>query len=336
MSKETILIAHGGGGEMTKKLIDEHIVPRLSNPLLDPLTDAAVMEVPRGKICLATDASVVTPLFFPGGDIGRLAVSGTVNDLAVMGADPQALCVSLIIEEGLELAVLDRVLDSIAATAKEAGVPVAAGDTKVVERRGGDGLTISTAGVGVLPEGVDLSLRHIQEGDSIIVTGSIADHGLAVMSVREGLAFETELLSDVTPLTTLARALRNVGAGVRFMRDPTRGGLAGVLVDICEETGLGVEVSEATIPLTLQARHAAEFLGLDPLHVANEGKLVVVCAKEQQEEVLAVCHADAHGEQARVIGRTLAAAPPLVELCTSAGGRRIVRRAYGEELPRIC
>jgi hydrogenase expression/formation protein HypE len=336
MSQDRVLLAHGGGGELTRRLIAEHIRPRLANPALDELTDGALLANPGGRLCVTTDASVVTPLFFPGGDIGRLAVSGTVNDLAVMGATPLALMQTLVIEEGLPLATLDRVLDSIAATAAEAGVPVVAGDTKVVERRVGEGLFISTAGVGVVATGVELGLKRIRPGDRVLISGRIADHGLAVMAQREGMSFQTTVKSDVAPLNRLCAALVAIGNGLRFLRDPTRGGLAGVLADLAEDTGLSVEVEESAIPIAPATRHAAEMLGLDPLVVANEGKLVIVCSPAAADAALAACRADPHGRHAALIGTVTTAAPPLAELITAAGGRRIVQRPYGEELPRIC
>jgi hydrogenase expression/formation protein HypE len=335
MSGDRILLAHGGGGELTRRLIDDLIVARLGNPALATLTDAAVLARPAGRLCLTTDASVVQPLFFPGGDIGRLAVAGTINDLAVMGADPLALCQSLIIEEGLPIAVLERVLDSVAATAAEAGVAVVAGDTKVVERRGGDGLIVSTAGIGVLPDGVDLGLHRCAAGDAVLVSGPIAEHGLTIMCAREGLGLTSTLASDVAPLHELAANLRGLGPSLRFLRDPTRGGLAGVLADLAT-TGHGVEVEEAAIPVSPAARHAAELLGLDLLGVANEGKLVAVVAAEAAAEALIRCHAHPRGRQAALIGRLVPADRPLVELITLAGGRRLVQRPYGEDLPRIC
>jgi hydrogenase expression/formation protein HypE len=338
MNEARVQLAAGGGGEATKSLIDELILPRLGNPLLDPLTDAAVLPFDQpGRLCVTTDASVVQPLEFPGGDIGRLAVCGTVNDLAVMGAEPRALTLSMIIEEGLPVAQLTRVLDSVAEAAAEAGVVVAAGDTKVVERGSGDGLYLSTAGVGWLPAGVELGIDRIEAGDKICVTGTIADHGLALMALREGLAIDSALHSDVAPLNRLTRALRELGPGLRFLRDPTRGGLAGVLVDVAEGTGCSVEISETAIPLAGPTRYIAELLGLDPLVVANEGKLVAVIAPELEQRFLEVCRADPLGARAAVLGSVVSGSPPpLVELLTEAGGRRIVRRAYGEELPRIC
>ncbi len=338
MTDERIQLAHGGGGDATRTLIEELILPRLGNPLLDPLTDAAIIPVNEvGKICISTDASVVQPLEFPGGDIGRLAVSGTVNDLAVMGATPRALTLSMIIEEGLEKAQLIRILDSIAATAAEAGVVVAAGDTKVIEHGSGDGLYLATAGVGLLRPGIDLGLPRVAAGDLVCVTGDIADHGLALMALREGLSIDSALESDVAPLADLAAALCDLGEGLRFLRDPTRGGLAGVLVDIAEGSECSVEVDESAIPIAGPTHHIAELLGLDPLVVANEGKLVAVIAPELEVAFLEACHGHPRATRAAVIGRVVASAPPpLVELVTGIGGRRIVRRAYGEELPRIC
>ena len=333
---EQIIMAHGGGGELTRRLLAERVLPKLANDLLDPLTDSAVLDVPTGRICLTTDAFVVQPLEFPGGDIGRLAVCGTVNDLAVMGAEPKALSLAMIIEQGLSLAVFDRIVDSIAAAVAEADVVIATGDTKVVERARGDGMTITTAGVGVMRDDVRIDIGRISPGDAIIVTGQIAEHGLAVMSVREGLAFDSELVSDVAPLTGLIRCACRDGLDVKFMRDPTRSGLAGVLADLAESTGLSIELDEEAVPISPTARHAAELLGVDPLTVANEGKCVVVAAADCARQVVDACRQHPLGRRAAVVGRVVRATPPLVELITRAGGRRIVQRPYGEELPRIC
>jgi hydrogenase expression/formation protein HypE len=285
-----------------------------------------------------TDAYVVQPLEFPGGDIGRLAVCGTVNDLAVMGAMPKVLSLALVLEEGLPLATLDRILDSIANAAAEAGVLIATGDTKVIESRGGsgDGIWITTSGIGELRDGAKLDLKRISAGDAVLVTGRIAEHGLAVMSVREGVSFETHISSDVNPLDGLIAAMFETGADIRFLRDPTRGGLAGVLTDIAEATGLSIELDEDAIPISRAARHAAEAFGLDPLTVANEGKCVAVVARKDAETVLEACRKHPLGRHAAMIGTVAPVAPPLVELITTAGGRRVVRRPYGEELPRIC
>jgi len=342
MLHDHIVLAHGGGGELMGRLIREHILPRIGNPWLASLTDAAVLPWEGGDLVLTTDSYVVTPLEFPGGDIGRLAVAGTVNDLAVMGARPVALSLGLILEEGLPLAVLDRVLDSVAATAREAGVTVVTGDTKVIERRmaGGDAaaqMFINTAGVGQRRAGLDLDLIRITPGDAVLVTGPLAEHGLAIMSVRAGLEFDSTLRSDVAPLNGLLDAVfEAAGAGVRFVRDATRGGVAGVLADIADGCGRSVEIEERAIPLSPAARHAAEMLGLDPLAVANEGKCVLVVAAADAERVLAVCRGHPLGRDAALVGRVTASQPPLVELRTRVGGRRIVQRPYGEDLPRIC
>ncbi|MEW6249011.1 MAG: hydrogenase expression/formation protein HypE [Planctomycetota bacterium] len=363
-SHDRIVLAHGGGGELMGRLIREHLLPALSNPVLAPLTDSAVLPWPAGgegitrqsaaaELVFTTDSYVVTPLEFPGGDIGRLAVAGTVNDLAVMGAEPVALSLALILEGGLPLEVLDRLVASIAATAREAGVQIVTGDTKVIERRarpgidtqdaapGGStndapGLFITTAGVGRLRPGVRLGIERVEPGDRVLVNGTIADHGLAVMSVRSGLEFESALRSDAAPLNGLIAAILDSGADVKFLRDATRGGIAGVLADISEGRSVTVEIDEACVPMSRTARHAAEMLGLDPLTVANEGKCVIVVAEADAERCLAACRAHALGRDAAVIGRVTDAAPPLVELITRAGGRRIVQRPYGEDLPRIC
>ncbi len=334
--QQTIVLAHGGGGELTRRLVAEHILPRITNPLLAPLTDGAILSPVRGPLAFTTDAFVVQPLEFPGGDIGRLAVCGTVNDLAVMGAHPLALSLALIMEEGLDFSILDRIVGSIAAAAQEAGVAIATGDTKVVEKRGGDGLLITTSGIGEVRQKTQLGAAQIAAGDAVLVNGGIAEHGLAVMSVREGLSFQTRLRSDVAPLNGLLDALLSDVPETRFLRDPTRGGLAGVLADLAEETGLSIELDEAAIPISRVARHTAEMLGLDPLSVANEGKVVMVVPASCAERALRACRGHPLGHEAAVIGRFVTGTPPLVEIETRAGGRRIVQRPYGEELPRIC
>lgn len=333
---EQVVLAHGGGGELTRRLISERILPKLGNALLNPMTDSAVLAIPAGSIAFTTDSFIVQPLQFPGGDIGRLAVCGTVNDLAVMGARPLALSLAMVLEEGLTLQTFDAVVDSIAAAATEAGVVIATGDTKVVERARGDGLTITTAGVGVMRDTVRLSPDRITTGDVMVVSGTLADHGLAVMSAREGLSFRTKLLSDVAPLADLINGLFEEGCDLKFLRDPTRGGLAAVCADLAEETGLSIELDEAAIPVSRVARHTAELLGLDPLTIANEGKVVAVVSSEQAERVVRSCRSHPLGREAAVVGRFTEASPPLVELLTRSGGRRVVQRPYGEELPRIC
>jgi hydrogenase expression/formation protein HypE len=349
---DRIVIAHGGGGELMGRLIRGHLLPALYNERLAAMTDGAVLPWSAADLVFTTDSYVVTPLEFPGGDIGRLAVAGTVNDLAVMGAEPVALSLGLILEEGLPLEVLDRIVKSLAATAREAGVEIVTGDTKVIERRvaqppsGGatqpdaavphEGLFINTAGVGRLRAGVRLDLQRVAAGDAILVNGRIAEHGLAVMSVRKGIEFESRLRSDVAPLNGLIAAMLGSGGDVKFMRDATRGGIAGVLADISETANVTIELDEARVPLSATARHAAEMLGLDPLTVANEGKCVCVVAEKDAAAVLAACRSHALGQEAAIIGRVTDAQPALVELITRVGGRRIVQRPYGEELPRIC
>ncbi len=340
-----IMLAHGGGGELTARLIEEHIVPALRNECLDALDDSAVLPWEAGEVVFTTDSYVVTPLEFPGGDIGRIAVAGTVNDLAVMGAIPVALSLGLIIEEGLPIEVLDRVVASIAETARRAEVPVVTGDTKVIERRSGDGLFINTAGVGRLLQGPTsgtgagryaLDISRVDVGDAILFSGTLADHGLTIMSVRGGIAFESDLRSDAMPLNAMIRRVIETGAAVKFLRDATRGGLAGVLADISEASRLSIEIDEVALPITSTARHAAEMLGLDPITVANEGKIVCVVAKEDAVAALEAMRATPEGRDAALIGLVTDDRPPLVELNTRAGGRRIVQRPYGEELPRIC
>ena len=334
--EKRIRMAHGGGGELTKQLIEEHFLPRLGNKLLNPLTDSATLPPSTSALVFTTDAFVVQPLEFPGGDIGRLAVCGTVNDLAVMGATPTALSLALIIEEGLRLEVLDRIIDSIARSAQEANVLIATGDTKVIEHRGGGGLTITTAGVGLQRNDIRLGLDRAGAGDVLIVTGQIAEHGLAVMSAREGLAFETELTSDAAPINHLIDAMLDSGGDIKFLRDPTRSGVAGVAADIVEETGLTVEVEETALPISITARHLAEVFGLDPLTIANEGKCVALVAADDADRVLQACRTHPLGKHATVIGRLTEVTPPLAELVTETGGRRVIQRPYGEELPRIC
>lgn len=332
---ERIVLAHGGGGELMRRLIHERFLPRLGNALLDPLTDSALLST-SGRIAFTTDSFVVQPLEFPGGDIGRLAVCGTVNDLAVAGAVPKALSLALVIEEGLELALLDRIVRSIAETAAEAGVVIATGDTKVIERQSGDGLIITTAGVGEMREDVRLGADRLLPGDAVVITGGIAEHGLAIMSVREGLGFDTQLVSDVAPLGGLVEAMFASGADIRFLRDPTRSGVAGVLADLAEDSRLSIEVNEPAVPVSPIARHTAELLGLDPLTVANEGKVLAVVAEQDADRLVAACRRHPLGRQAAAIGRVVRRDPPMVELLTAAGGRRVVQRPYGEELPRIC
>jgi len=335
---DRIQLAHGGGGQLTAELIRDVILPALGGQDARALTDAATLDVHVGKVAFTTDSYVVQPLEFPGGDIGKLAVCGTVNDLAVCGARPMALSMGLVIQEGLEIALLRRVLESAAAAAEAAGVRIVTGDTKVVDREACDGLTINTAGVGTVPENARLGFDRINAGDKVILSGPLGEHGLAIMSRREGLSLSSELESDCAPLHELTAALvDSLGDAVHFMRDPTRGGLAATLVEISEAAGRNVEIEEATIPVNRTARAAAEMLGLDLLTVANEGKLVAVVAPDAADKAVSLLREHPIASFAAIIG-TIAPAEdhPLVEMLTAAGGRRIVQMPYGEELPRIC
>ena len=331
-----IVLAHGGGGELMQALVKTQILPKLRNRFLEALTDGAVLGCASGDLVFTTDAFVVTPLEFPGGDIGRLAVCGTVNDLAMMGATPLALSLAMVLEEGTPLDLVDRILDSTAEAAREAGTCIATGDTKVIEHRGGTGMILTTAGVGERIAGAELGTGRVAPGDRLIINGVIAEHGLTIMAVREGFEFDTDLRSDAVPLNGLMEAVLSSGCDVKFMRDPTRGGLATVLADLAEETGSSVEVEEAALPISPAVRHAAELLGLDPLTVANEGKCLICVAERDAEKLLSVLRNHPHGSRAAAIGRVTEDAPPLVEMITTAGGRRVVQRPYGEELPRIC
>jgi hydrogenase expression/formation protein HypE len=335
---EQIQLAHGGGGQLTAELIENVILPAVGGQEASRLTDAAVLDDGDGPVVFTTDSYVVQPLEFPGGDIGKLAVCGTINDLAVMGAAPRAISLALILEEGLELALVKRVLASAGRAAAEARVVVATGDTKVVERGALDGLMVNTAGIGRLLPGAVLGFDHVSQDDRIVLSGPLGEHGLAVMSRREGLSFSAELASDCAALHPLTAALiARLGSAVRFMRDPTRGGLAATLVELSAATGRDVEIEESAIPVNRTALAAAEMLGLDLLTVANEGKLVAVVSPEAAGEAVDVLAEHALGSRAAVIGRVgRAGDPPIVEMVTSVGGRRVVQMPYGEELPRIC
>jgi len=336
-TERVIVRAHGGGGEMMARLIQDHILAALGNRTLNELTDGAVLSTTTSRLVFTTDSFVVAPLEFPGGDIGRLAVCGTINDLAVMGGRPIGLSLGMIIEEGFELSSLDRILNSVADAATEAGVPVVTGDTKVIEHGiGGTGLFLNTAGVAELDDAVHLGFSRIQPGDAVLVNGTLGDHGMAVLSVRNGIEFQTILKSDAAPLNGLIAEVLAAGVDVRFMRDPTRGGLAGVLADISANAGLGVEIEEDRVPVNTAVRAAAEMLGFDVLTVANEGKVVLVVPDKDRERCLGVMRRHRYGRRSANIGRIVTGDPPLVELITRTGGRRIVQRPYGEELPRIC
>ncbi|MBP6895906.1 MAG: hydrogenase expression/formation protein HypE [Pseudacidovorax sp.] len=331
-------MSHGAGGRASAQLIEELFQAALANEWLAQGNDGAAFAIPQGaRMVMATDAHVVSPLFFPGGDLGALAVHGTINDVAMCGAKPLYLSASFILEEGFPLAELKRVVDSMAAAAREAGVPVITGDTKVVEQGKGDGVFISTTGIGVVPAGVDVSGANARPGDVVLLSGTIGDHGVAVLSQRESLEFETTIESDSAALHGLvADMLAAAPGGVRVLRDPTRGGLATTLNEIARQSGVGMLLEEAAIPVRPQVDAACELLGLDPLYVANEGKLVAVCAPEAAGAVLAAMRAHAHGRAAARIGSVTEDPHQFVQMATRFGGRRVVDWLSGEQLPRIC
>jgi len=321
---------------MTRRLVDEVWRGAFGDPALEHLPDGAVLDPQEGRIAFTTDSYVVKPLFFRGGDIGRLAVCGTVNDLAMTGARPHYVSLAAIIEEGLPLDDLRRAADSAAAVAREAGVRIVTGDTKVVETGAADGLFLTTAGVGFVPEGRETGPHLARPGDTVIISGTIGDHGIALMAEREGLSFKTPVTSDCAPLGGLVEAVYESGAFPRAMRDPTRGGLAATLHEIAEESGVTVELDEAAVPVRPEVRGACEMLGLDPLAVANEGKLVAVVSAEDAERALAAISGQELGADAAVVGRVVDKRERPLILKTRIGGERIVEMPYGEELPRIC
>jgi len=334
MSTEIVTLAHGGGGVASRRLLTEHLLTRLHSEALRPLGDSALLDIPAGTVALTTDSYVIQPWRFPGGDIGRLAVCGTVNDLAVMGARPLYLTLGLILEEGLPLADLDAVIDSVAETAREAGVEVVAGDTKVVNRGDADGLYINTAGVGVFDEG-HAKLPGPRAGDRLMVTGALGDHGLAVMAARERLPLKSELLSDCAPLAGLVEAMRGAGR-VTWMRDCTRGGLASAANELAADFGMGVRLAEEQLVVHDAAAAVAELLGLDILHVANEGVILAAVAEEDAGRILSAARSHPHGNEASLAGKLTENHPRRVVLETAVGGERIVDMLTGEQLPRIC
>lgn len=338
LASEVIQLAHGGGGRTSWKLLHDLVLPALGASPGDASPDAAVLPLPvdGGRLAFTTDASVVRPLFFPGGDIGTLAVFGSVNDLAAVGARPLALSLSLVIEEGLALDTLRRVLDSIARASERAGVRVVTGDTKVVDRERGDGIYTSVAGVGVVPAGVELSPKRIRPGDAIIVTGDVGRHGVAILSVREGLAFESTVASDCAPVTPLVEALVSAGVELHALRDPTRGGLAAALNELCLDAGVAMSVHERDVPVSEPVMAACELLGLDPFAMACEGRLVAFVASEHAERAVAALRTHPLGAHATVIGCVEDSPAGRVTLTTKLGTRRVLDFLAGEALPRIC
>lgn len=334
---DRILLAHGGGGRLTDELIRHHILPSFHNDTLAELADSAKLDLDSKSICFTTDSYVVKPLFFNGGDIGKLAVCGTINDLAVAGSEPAALSLSLIIEEGLEFELLERILASIGETARANEVDIVTGDIKTVEAGAADKIFINTAGIGTRVDGTRLGAKRITVGDKIIINGTIGDHGMTIISQREGIKFESQLASDCAGLAGLTCQLLRNTEGVKFMRDPTRGGLAATLNEISRSSGLSIEVHEADIPINPTVQAAADMLGFDILNIANEGKLVAIVSCESADACLKMCRKHPLGKEASTIGEIVETGDvPVVEVVTKIGGKRIVQMPYGRELPRIC
>jgi hydrogenase expression/formation protein HypE len=329
-------LSHGGGGRAMVQLIAELFGNHLGNEYLAQGNDGTVLPAEPGRLVVATDSHVVSPLFFPGGDIGSLSVHGTVNDVAVMGATPLYLTAGFILEEGFPLADLARIVESMAGAAAGAGVKLVAGDTKVVEQGKGDGVFITTTGVGFLPEGVALSGDQARPGDAVLVSGSLGDHGVAILSKRENLSFEVPIRSDTAALNGLTAAMLASGAALRVMRDPTRGGLAATLNEIAHQSGVGIHLDETAIPVRPEIEAACELLGLDPLNIANEGKLIAICAAEDAERLLATMRAHPLGREAAIVGQVAEDPNHFVQMRTRLGGRRMVDWLAGEQLPRIC
>jgi len=334
---DRILLAHGGGGQLSDELIRHHILPTFKNDALAELADSAKLNLASNLVCFTTDSYVVKPLFFNGGDIGKLAVCGTVNDLAVAGSKPVALALSLIIEEGFEFELLEKILTSISKAARQNEVSIVTGDIKTVEAGAADKIFINTAGIGVRLAGVDLGFNRIAAGDKIIINGTMGDHGMTIISQREGIKFQSKLKSDCAGLGGLICQLLKNTSGVKFMRDPTRGGLAATLNEISKGSGLSIEIREAYVPINPTVQAAADMLGFDVLNIANEGKFVAIVSPESADNCLNICRNNRLGKKAGIIGEVVQTRDvPMVEIKTKIGGKRIVQMPYGRELPRIC
>lgn len=333
---DQVLLGHGSGGKLSAQLVERVFLPAFGNPTLDQLNDQATFAIDGVRLAMTTDSFVVKPLFFPGGDIGSLAVHGTVNDLAMGGAQPLYLSVAFILEEGLPMDSLKKIADSLHRAAHAAGVQIITGDTKVVEQGKGDGLFINTTGIGVVPNGLQLGSERARPGDKIILSGSLGDHGIAILAQREGLEFETTIESDSAPLHKMVDAILGTGATIRVMRDPTRGGLSSSLNEIATRSQVGMEIEEAQIPVREEVRGACEMLGLDPLYVANEGKMIAIVEPDAAERVVTAMRCNVYGRDARVIGTVVDKHAGTVVMRTTFGTTRIVDMLAGDQLPRIC
>ncbi len=333
---DKVMLAHGGGGSLSNKLIEKMFFSEFDNEYLNKMHDGAVFEIPKGKMAISTDSFVIQPIFFPGGNIGELAVYGTVNDIACCGAVPKYLSLGFILEEGLPMDDLWKIVQSIKFAADKAGVQIVTGDTKVVEKGKGDKIFINTSGVGIVKEGINISPENCKPGDKIIVSGTVADHGTCIMSLRAGLEFETKIESDSAPLNHMIKDILDVSDKINVLRDPTRGGLASTLNEIASSSGKGIMLYENNIPVREDVKGVCELLGLDPLYVANEGKLLVFVAEEDAEKVLDTMRQNEYGENAAIIGEVQETSDKIVKLKTSIGTTRIVDMISGEQLPRIC
>lgn len=336
LKNEMITLAHGSGGKFSAELIERFMLPRFANEHLNRLEDQATLALSSGRIAFSTDSFVVSPIFFPGGDIGDLAVNGTVNDVAMAGARPLYLSLALIIEEGLPFSDLERILDSIKRAAEQAGVAIVTGDTKVVERGSCDKIFINTSGIGILADNVRLGADQIQTGDKIIISGTLADHGMTILTTRNKLSFENSLTSDTAPLADLVQAMLHAAPNLHTLRDPTRGGVAMTMNEFAQQTGLGFNISEEALPINDMVRGACEILGIDPLYVANEGKLIAVVRQDEADDLLMAMRRHPQGEKAAIIGEVTQKNPGLVTLTTPLGATRVVDVPVAEQLPRIC
>ena len=333
---DSVLLAHGGGGTLSHQLISKMFFPQFENELLNEQHDSAIFNIDNSRLAFTTDSYVVQPIFFPGGDIGELAVNGTINDLTVAGANPLYISAGFIIEEGFAMEDLWKIVLSMKQAAITAGVKIVTGDTKVVDKGKGDKIFINTSGIGLISDGINISPKRCGPGDKIILNGRIADHGIAIMSAREGLEFDTNLESDTASLNKLFKKIERFGEHVHVMRDPTRGGLASSLNEIAETANIGISIDENKIPISEEVRGACEILGLDPLYIANEGKMIAIVAEEVAAEMLSEIRDHKLGSEAQIIGEVTANNPGTVIMKTSIGSSRIVDMISGEQLPRIC
>jgi len=336
MKIDKILLDHGSGGQMSHQLITDMVLPIFDNPMLALLHDGAIFDIAKQRMAFSTDTYVVDPIFFPGGSIGKLAVNGTINDLAMCGATPLYLSAGLIIEEGFSLTDLEKILKDMALAAKKANVKVVTGDTKVVPRGAVDKIFVNTSGIGLIPRQIDISSHRALPGDKVIISGSIADHGMTVLTQREGMFFDSPVISDTAPLNHMVTKMLAAHKDIHVLRDPTRGGIGTALNEIAGKSGVGIKIYEEKVPLKKEIAGICELLGFDPLYVANEGKLIAFVAPDYADKVLAAIRADEFGQDACIIGEAIADNPGKVIMQTSIGGSRIVDMLTGEQLPRIC